>query len=261
VDQARGDSVTRRGVSGTLRPLLDPSVIYLRAGANAAYGSERAIALLDSPQPQAAPFTAWQPMGGSLSRDQLSAYTFGVAVRAAPELPGTMVESYIAFWSRTRGGPWRIAAYMEVSRGSLSVSPGPRQAPVRVPREAGALIRADSQLAERVSSLVPRIALRDAVAPDGVLLTTPQIIVGQAAVTDYFESQRSISITWVPRDARVAASGDLGFTIGDAVTTSRGPTGAAGQRFTKYLTVWRRDNDKWRIVVSGANDRPSPIGD
>jgi len=130
-----------------------------------------------------------------------------------------------------------------------------------VPRSAHPLILADSQLAERASSLVPAVAFRNAISTDGILLTTTQLIVGPAAATEYFESQRSSSMTWVPRDARVAASGDLGFTIGDAVTTSRGPTGAAGQRFTKYLTVWRRESGKWRIVATGGNDRPSPVGD
>jgi hypothetical protein len=33
-DLQRSDSLPRRGLVSTIRPLLDPSVIYLRAGAN-----------------------------------------------------------------------------------------------------------------------------------------------------------------------------------------------------------------------------------
>lgn len=260
VDQSRSDSVSRRGVPATMRSMFDPSVIYLRAGAYTTYGSDYAIKLLESPRPQAASFTAWQPIGGGISRDQLSGFTFGIAVRAAPEVPGTMVERYIAFWSRVRGGPWRIAAYIEVSPGSLSMPQGYSVTPVEIPKPSRALVSADSQLAERASALVPVAALEDVISEDGVLLTTTQLIVGPAAAADYIESRRSFSLSWEPRDARIAASGDLGFTIGDAVSTSLGPTGAATQRFTKYLTVWRRENGRWRIIVTGANDRPSPVG-
>jgi ketosteroid isomerase-like protein len=260
VDQSRNDSIARHGLVATMRSMLDPQVIYLRAGAVTSYGSERALKLLQSPQPQAASFTAWQPIGGGLSKDQLSGFTFGIAVRATPELPGAMIERYIAYWSRVRGGPWRISGYIEVSPGRLSTAEGDPARPGEIPERSRPLIAADSQLAERASSLVPAAALRDAVSDDGVLLSTTQLIVGPAAAADYFESRRSFSLSWVPRDGRIAASGDLGFTIGEGQSTSLGPTGAATQRFSKYLTVWRHENGKWRIVVTGANDRPSPVG-
>jgi hypothetical protein len=246
-----------------MRRFLDTSVIYLRGGAHSAYGVDRALRLIDAQRPQAPAFTAWQPVGGGLSRDRLSGYTFGIAVRAAPEQPGALIERYIAFWSRPRNGPWRISGYMEVSPGALSTSLGDKATPVVIPAPGlSAMMAADSLFAERASSLGAGVAARDAMSADGVLLTTTQLVVGPLAASDYFESLRSFSISWVPRDARVAASGDLGFTVGDAVVTSLGPTGAASQSFTKYLTVWRKDLDgAWRVLVTGANDRPSPIGD
>jgi ketosteroid isomerase-like protein len=246
-----------------MRVFLDPSVIYLRGGTYTAYGSERAMRLIDAPQPQAPAFSAWQPIGGGLSRDRLSGYTFGIAVRTAPEQPGALVERYIAFWSRFRGGPWRISGYVEVSPGQLSTTLGDRTPGAVTPAPGlSAMLAADSLFAERARSRGAGFAARDAMAEDGVLLATTQLVVGPLATSDYFESLRSFSISWVPRDARVAASGDLGFTVGDAVVTSLGPTGAASQSFTKYLTVWRKDLDgAWRVVVTGANDRPSPIGD
>ena len=246
-----------------MRAFLDPSVIYLRAGAYTAYGRDRALALIGSPQPQAATFTAWQPIGAGLSRDRLSGYTFGIAVRALPEQPGASIERYIAFWSRSRGGSWRITGYVEVSPGNLSSTAGDKASPTLDAAPAlSAMVAADSVFAERASSLGAAVAARDAISDEGVLLTTTQLVVGPRAASDYFESLRSFSISWVPRDARVSASGDLGFTIGDALVTSLGPTGAAMQQFTKYLTVWRKESDgRWRVVVTGANDRPSPIGE
>jgi ketosteroid isomerase-like protein len=262
IDATRNDSLARLGVAAIMRRLLDPSVIYLRAGAHPAYGADRAMRLLETPNPRSSPFTAWQPIGGGISRDRLTGYTFGIAVRTQPEMPGVRIERYIAMWTRGVSSPWRIAAYVEVTPGSLSISPGDKAPPANVGRgPAGELMAIDSVFGERASSLGAAAAMRDFLSDDGVLLATTQLIVGPRAGAEYFESRRSFSISWVPRDARVAASNDLGYTIGDALSTSLGPTGAATQRFTKYLTVWRRDEDgHWRVVATGANDRPSPIG-
>jgi ketosteroid isomerase-like protein len=246
-----------------MRGLLDPSVIYLRAGAHVVYGSERAMRLIESQRPQTAAFIAWQPIGGGVSRDRMTGYTFGIAVRAQPETPGAHVERYIAVWSRTRTTPWRIAAYVEVTPDALSASAGDKISPVMPdPGPARAIMRSDSAFGEVASARGAAAAMREYLAADGVLLATTQLVVGPEAASDYFNSRRSFSIGWVPRDARVAASGDLGFTVGDALSTSLGASGAAMQRFTKYLTVWRKDSGgHWRVAVTGANDRPSPIGD
>jgi ketosteroid isomerase-like protein len=263
LDLGRTDSLARRGLGSTMRALLDPGVIYLRAGAHVAYGAERALRLIDSPRPQTLAFTAWQPIGGGVSLDRLTGYTFGIAVRAQPEIPGIVIERYIAVWTRSRGTPWRIAAYVEVTPGSLSSSVGDKTSLVvdhRGPLHD--LMVTDSLFGEQASAQGPAAATRKFFADDGVLLATTQLVVGPRSASDYFDSRRSFSISWIPRDARLAASGDLGYTIGDALSTSLGPTGAATQRFTKYLTVWRKDErGTWRVVVTGANDRPSPIGD
>jgi ketosteroid isomerase-like protein len=51
----------------------------------------------------------------------------------------------------------------------------------------------------------------------------------------------------------MAATGDLGYTVGIAVR--RGADGRVG--YTKYLTVWRRQPDgEWRWVVDGGSPRP-----
>lgn len=52
----------------------------------------------------------------------------------------------------------------------------------------------------------------------------------------------------------MAASGDLGYTVGDGV--SRGEDGRVG--YTKYLSVWRLQPDgTWRWVVDAGNPRPA----
>jgi ketosteroid isomerase-like protein len=227
------------------------------------YGAERAARLIDAVRPQTATFIAWQPLGAGISRDRLTGYTFGIAVRAQVEVTGAVIERYVAVWSRGSATSWKIIAYIEVGPGPMSSIVGEKASPVvdaRKPQHD--LFVTDSSFGERASSLGPARAMREFVAADGVLLTTTQLVVGPRNASDYFETRRSYSISWLPRDVSVAASGDLGYTIGEALSTSVGPTGAAQQRFTKYLTVWRKDaKGRWRVAVTGANDRPSPIGD
>ena len=262
-DRSRNDSLVHRGFPAVMQSFLDTSVVYLRAGAHVAYGADRTLRLLLSPNREAAPFTGWQPLGGGVSRDRLTAYTFGIAVRAQPETTVPLIERYIAVWSRGRSTPWRIIAYLEVSPGVLSTLTGEKSSPS--PPGKGArrdLLVTDSAFAERASMFGVASAVRGFLSDDGVLLGAVQLVVGPRAAGEYLEARRSVSMSWIPRDASVSASGDLGFTIGDAVSTSLGPTGAATQRFTKYLSVWRKDADgHWRLVATGSNDRPSPIGD
>ena len=165
VDLQRNDTLARRGLSATMRPLLDPAVVYLRPGAYAAYGADRALRLIGAPRPQAAAFTAWQPMGGGVSRDRLAGYTFGIAVRAQPELAGALIERYIAVWSRARGGPWRISAYIEVAPGPLSGVTGDKSSPVIDDRKPmHDLFVTDSIFGERAAALGPAAAMREFLA-------------------------------------------------------------------------------------------------
>ena len=62
-------------------------------------------------------------------------------------------------------------------------------------------------------------------------------------------------ISWVPRFSDAAASGDLGFSVGEATFDF----GAAGTFYSKYLTVWQKqDTGAWRYVADLGNNRPAP---
>jgi ketosteroid isomerase-like protein len=52
--------------------------------------------------------------------------------------------------------------------------------------------------------------------------------------------------------AQIAPSGDLGCTVGEAQI-------ATLKRYSKYLTIWRRQADgSWKFVADGGNARPAP---
>ena len=267
-DMDRADSLAVRGGSATLIALLAADIVYLRPGAPTVHGRENVLSLVRAEAQSLGAIIAWQPQGAGLSLDRLSGYSFGIAVRVPADRPAPVVERYIAYWQRTRGGPWRIAAYVEVSS-VAAVVPGPVAGTAPPTRRLStpereiihSLIWADSNFAERASLFGTASAFAEAIADDGVVMGPDELVVGARAVKEYYDDRRSVSITWEPRYSVGAASGDMGFTIGESITTSRGPSGAAVQRFAKYLTIWRKDeNGRFKFVVTGGNARPSPVG-
>lgn len=266
LDDTRTDSLNARGPVDGMLALLGRDVVYLRAGIPAIYGREAARAMFIASAGASGGPHNWQALGGDVSRDLRSAYTYGVAARLA-QPPAIRLERYIAFWQRERGEPWRILAYAEIngvqavetSFSAVNLAPSWRT-PSRELAEIAARVRATdslfSDLADRVGTA---LAFSSYVAPSGVVFGPSQLVVGPRAVEEFFRSQPAgTSLTWAPRYASVAGSGDLGFTVGDYISTGRGASGAAVQRFGKYLTVWQRQADgSWKFVVDGGNPTPA----
>ena len=275
-DESRTDSVAAHGlVDGTVS-VLGANVLYLRAGAPVAFGLAATRALLTAGVEPREVRSFWQPLGGGVSGDLRAAYTFGVAVRATPT--GTARFSrYIAFWQREQSAPWRIAAYSEVNAPAPSA---PRETaarhsdgdvvPADVPpllsssaaEERSRLRAADSAFSDLSYRMGVAYAFSNTVAPDGVLFGDPQLVIGAHAIEQYLTAHAGqSSLVWQPVVAWVAASRDLGFTIGEATSTGLGASGAAVQRMSKYLTIWKRQrNGDWKFVVDGGNPGP-PRGD
>lgn len=97
----------------------------------------------------------------------------------------------------------------------------------------------------------------EAFAPDGAMLGAggPRVVghvairEEMAALGDPRKAPPALRLEWWPKAARVSDDGTLGYTIGNAVVH-----GAAGDRKTKYLTVWRRQPDGvWKAEVDIGN--------
>jgi hypothetical protein len=210
---------------------------------------------------------AWEPLGGGVSFDLRSAYTYGVTARAGSPRAAVQLARYIAYWERGRGQPWRIVAYAEVGSPAATDQSVRRIDPPDAARvlskpmaEAVANVRAADSL---FSDLGDRVGTASAFSSNvdeyGAVFGSPALVVGPRAVEEYLKAQgRSSSLSWRPVYASVAESLDLAFTIGDYTTTSRGASGAAIQRFGKYLTVWKRQRDgSWKFMIDGGNATPA----
>jgi ketosteroid isomerase-like protein len=275
LDRSRADSVRTLGPIEGMLSLLGADVAYLSAGAPTVYGLEAARRLHAADPPAAGTLFTWHPLGGELSADHRSAYTFGVAARVAPQATGELhLDRYIAFWHRdvasNPAARWRITAYSDVGT-------GPPRAPGVLPED---LIRRLGQPSARAAELIAKLRTTDSafsdladrmglaeafstyVAPDGAIFNGSELVIGPRALRDFFTATNGgLALTWQPMFAGIAESEDLGFTVGDYVATLRGPSGAAVQRFGKYLTVWKRQRDgSWKFVIDGGSASPPKNG-
>ena len=268
-DLARGDSVARLGMSDGLAATFTDDVVYLRGGMPIVRGrgAAKAIAAAES---LATPFSVrWQPVRAETSRDGQTGYSYGYTIvsTAAAGAPAIRVDRYIAYWRHLPAG-WRIAAYAETY--------GAPPPPLTLPQEAGSAAMSDVPMARRTGAL-EAIRAADAdfssdatkfgageafgryAAGDAQIFSGPgEFISGPHAIRESFgPPTEKNTLVWHPVHGEVAASGDLGFTVGNAVFTGIREDGAQIQRFSKYLTVWKRQRDgSWRYVVDGGSARP-----
>ena len=268
-DLGRADSVARLGMPDGVAANLTDDVVYLRGELPILRGraAVRAIAAAES---IATPFAVrWQPVRAEASRDGKSGYSYGYTIvsAAAGGSPSIRVDRYIAYWRLLPAG-WRIAAYAETYG-----SPPP---PLTIPEAAAsaalpnvpmapaagvleAIRSADVQFSNDATKDGTGVAFGRYAAADAQMFSGPgEFITGPHAITESFgPPTEKNSLVWHPVHGEIAASGDLGFTVGNAVFTGVREDGAKIERFSKYLTVWKKQRDgSWRFVVDGGSSRP-----
>lgn len=65
---------------------------------------------------------------------------------------------------------------------------------------------------------------------------------------------KGTTLTWTPIKAEMSASGDLGYTYGNYVFTSKNDAGKIVTRRGKYTSIWKKQKDgQWRVVVDMGN--------
>ncbi|HYW32629.1 MAG TPA: DUF4440 domain-containing protein, partial [Gemmatimonas sp.] len=95
-----------------------------------------------------------------------------------------------------------------------------------------------------------RAAFAHFVAPDGAKLDSAGYIWGPSAIGTLFQTTppEIFGFAWHPEAGTVAASGDLGFTIGPV--NSRLADGTLAPSRGNYFTIWQRQpNGSWRWLV------------
>jgi hypothetical protein len=251
-----GDS----GLGVAVSRAVHTSGILLWPGAPVVVGADNIERFLGNLPDRDSLRLTWQPLGVHVSRDSSLGATWGVAVAVNRLTPGApRIGRYISV-RRREGGKWTIAALL-----LLGINPGPAgpeleglrlaQVPIEPKGAAAPFVQADLDFARLAgdsgaAAAFRRWAARDAMSFGGAGL----LVVGPEAIS------RAVAgpavWRWHPVAAGAARSGDLGWTVGEAVITPKdgGPT------YSKYLTVWSHSpGEPVRFLLDGGNSRPPAL--
>lgn len=67
------------------------------------------------------------------------------------------------------------------------------------------------------------------------------------------------TLTWTPVKAEMSASGDLGYTYGNYIYTTKNKEGKLVINYGKYTSIWKKQKDgQWKVVVDVGNSSPDP---
>lgn len=86
-------------------------------------------------------------------------------------------------------------------------------------------------------------------------------LVGKEAIakTMGFLDQKDNHLRWTPSYAEMSDSGDLGYTYGTYVFSSKGKNGKVVEDHGKYATIWKKQKDgTWKVVLDMGNSNPAP---
>ena len=80
-------------------------------------------------------------------------------------------------------------------------------------------------------------------------------VIGKAALQEFWSSKPDFKeLTWKPFKAEASKSGDIGYTLGNWKLVTKDTT-----MYGNYYTIWKKQPDgKWKFVVDGGNNTPSP---
>ena len=222
---------------------------YLHPGAPLVHGKAAIRAVLaDAPGP-----VTWTPEYADVSDDGTLGYTYGWTHL------GDQQGKYLACWRKKDPGSWQVTVYARtrLATGTIPRTDGEEAIapPVRGRADPHELLAADSAFAAMSVAHGAKAAFLAFAANEALTLGPPAAPMnhGRDAIGATFtDFPADAVLEWAPVSADVAASGDLGCTVGEA-------TIAARHSYSKYLTVWKRQADgAWKFVADGGNARPAP---
>jgi plastocyanin len=254
------------GVAAGLSAAFADDVLLLSPRVDIISGAASATTFLTS-NPLAPLALSWHVLVAEVSNDATQGYTwsegsstFDFGAGAAPR-----PSFFLTYWTRqSTDDDWSVAA-MVVNAGGPQSTPIPdgfgtptnkhrRTFPnTEVSEQSAAILGVDAAFsaASVTDGLGP--AFEHFAAPNAIGVAG-EFLFGPAALGVAFASEPGDTVTWIPRYSDVAASGDLGFSVGEATFDLVQVT-----FYSKYLTVWQKQNTgEWRYVADFGNSRPAP---
>ena len=167
---------------------------------------------------------------------------------------------YVTFWRKQADGSFKVlldggvscpappAAAAEVKIGKANPAKLDNPPQVEEARGKFMILSADRAFAKAAASRGTAAAYADFLADDSRLYREGALpVVSKAKALESLKAQAPKMI-WAPVQARVASSGDLGYSLGnETVGTVQG----------YYLRIWKKQaDDSWRVVLDTFNPAP-----
>ncbi|HMG45856.1 MAG TPA: hypothetical protein VK614_00145 [Allosphingosinicella sp.] len=248
-------------VADGLAPMFDAAAVMPVPGAGHAIGRDAIVAALRASPGLREGTARWSPVRGGISADGSQGFTFGFLTLAGGD-PARRNRKYLAYWIRRPAG-WRVAAYRQVARAPGEVStamlapslPGFAARPSRDARRIAAhrlsLAAAERAFSDRARQVGLRAAFREYGRADAMnMYQGAGFAIGLDAITAHFaENEVPSPVRWATERSLVAASGDLGVSIGTIRTNRPGAEGRPEE--FPFFTIWRRDrpDGPWRYIA------------
>jgi ketosteroid isomerase-like protein len=252
----------KKGIRAAFTDVLASDGYLLYEGAPVIGGKANVVEVLGSQPVLNTLRVKWLPLVVTTSEDGTLGATWGVTTIASPDdSVGPRFGKYINMWRRASDGTWQLVAHVDMGRTDAKVVLSKEmKAPVFDPRagNGAAFAKADLDFSKSAGANGAPAAFAEFAATDAMTLPgTGEIVIGPPAIKSRMSESPAAAAKWEwhPVYSEGAASGDLGYTIGEAVIT---PPGATPDRAfkSKYLTVWRRQPDgSIRYIVDGGNSR------
>lgn len=262
---AVSDAIAEGGVVEGLGGALTGNAVFLSPREPVVAGRDAVLGFL-SGDPNAPSDLGWEVIVADVSTDASQGYTWAHGSftidlgSGAATTPGF----FLTYWRRTTGGRWKIEAFVFNVGGPQPLplpegfgTPEKKHRRAFPPTDLQTLrqeLRATDKafsamsVAEGSGPAFEHYAAPDAIVVGGLFVFGPE------AIGEAFTGPPEDKVSWKPRFADAAASGDLGFTVGEAVFEL-----GTGTFYSKYLTVWQRQkNGDWRFVADLGSSRPAP---
>jgi ketosteroid isomerase-like protein len=179
----------------------------------------------------------------------------------------TLVPACTSITTGHKGKPVENIASAPVAAPTNAVAtpkpePVPAPAPVQLDLEAerNALLQAELSFSRRSEENGAAQAFYEFLAPDAVTLSAGEPpIRGREAIKVHLAAGPQGFFTWQPIAADVSGSGDVGYTWGTANFQTKGPDAKPRIVYSKYVTVWRKQNGgRWKVVLFSTSPSPPP---
>jgi ketosteroid isomerase-like protein len=86
--------------------------------------------------------------------------------------------------------------------------------------------------------------------------------VGRSAIRDLYKDEGNSTLRWEPYFADLAASGDIGYTLGNYQYSYKDSTGTDKRSYGYYVTIWKKQPDgNWKYVLDTGVSAPPPKPD